>query len=193
MCHGPRQCRHRWRNLRCSHSEPPESVAQLLRLCEQRCPPSTAETASSTGQSGGAASQTGPSTGQPAGAVAAQHSLDPCLLLALCNLFQCPGNNEEAGCAQQNAPELIPELAWEAVQGQGLAGKQEAAGHKEMGKDDNDECDGYERGVASGAQAVRPSVQLEAHDLPLQNKVCNRPCKSDHWILQQQTKNTFDA
>ena len=62
-----------------------------------------------------------------------------------------------------------------------------------MGKYDNDECDGYERMVASGPQAVRPGVQLEAQDLPLQDIVCNGPGNSDHWILQQQTKDTFDA
>lgn len=149
-------------------------------------------TASSTGQPGLAASQTGPSTRQPAGA-AAQHGLDLCLLLTLHNLFECPGSHKEASCAQQDAPELIPEFGGEAVQGQGLVREEEAASHKEMGKDDNDECDGYQRAVATGPQAVRPGVQLEAHDLSLQDIVCSGPGKSDHWILQQQTKDTFDA
>lgn len=156
-----------------------------MRLCTKCCPGSSAKTASSTRQSSGSAAQAGPGTGQPAEAVATQLGLNPCLLLAQHNLFQCPGSNKEASCTQKDAPELVPELGWKAVQGQRPVSEEEAAGHEEMGKHDDHECDGNERGIAGGTQAVRPGIQLEAHDLPLQNVVCNRPGDSDHRILQQ--------
>ena len=70
-------------------------------------------------------------------------------------------------------------------------GEEEVGGDKEVGEEDGDEGDGYERGVAGGPQAVRPGIHLEAHYLPLQNVICNRPGESDHWILQQQTKGRF--
>lgn len=64
-------------------------------------------------------------------------------------------------------------------------GEKKAGSHKEVGEEDENECDDYERGVAGGGQAVRPGVQLEAHDLSLQDVVCNGPSQSDSWILQQ--------
>ena len=117
--------------------------------------------------------------------------MNPLLLLTLHHLFRNPGNYKEGCCAQQDAPELVPEPGWEAVQGQGLVGEEEVGGDKEVCEEDDDEGDGYERGVAGGAQAVGPGVHLEAHYLPLQDKVCNGPGESDHWILQQQTKGGF--
>lgn len=188
MCHGPRQPRHQRRNPGCSLSEPPESGALLLRLCNTLIQCNTASATSGAGQGGGATAQTASSCQQPAGATAAQLSLDSVLLLTLHNLLHCPGNHKETSCAQQNAPELVPELGWEAIQGQGLVGEQEVAGNNQVGEEDGDEGDGYERGVASRPQAVRPGINLEAHDLPLQDIVCNGPGKTDHWILQPQTK-----
>lgn len=196
MCHGPRQTRHQRRYLGCSLGGPPRPGAHLLRLRNSLIQCDTASTASSTGQGGGggsATAQTASSSQQPAGASATQLSLDPFLLLALHHLFQGAGDHKEAGCAQQDAPELVPELGREAVQRQGLVGEQEVAGDEEVGEEDDDERDGHERGVACGAQAVGPGVHLKAHDLPLQNVVCNGPGETDHWVLHQQTNDTFES
>lgn len=107
------------------------------------------------------------------------------MLLAKHDLSQRSDDHKQGSCAQQDAPQLVPELSREAVQGQRLVGEQEAGSHKEVGEEDDDECDDYERGVAGGGQAVGPGVQLEAGDLPLQDVVCNGPGQTDSWVLRQ--------